>query len=981
VAVLSLLGVVTLLVLASLLVSATPAPPISTSSAHSPAATDLAGAASTPATHGDLVVTSGETFVIQPGTAGTTYYQEGNITVQAGGTLVVDNVTLSFVQFVGVTGNVQNRLGHIYKFTDDGKVIFNNANLTTDVAILNAYAKLNFTVTGSLLATGSTFEFPGWLWIDGASANATFVNSSVTGNPAVRGLTGLEPPTIVGDTEWAATTYVLGGAKLNLLGSSYLEVYEDNLQANGYPQPLSLAGPGVFLTGNTVINLTGPTTSAALEQGYLYPEAGAAGGEVTVSFFDLNGPGTALVSNNTAAKIGVQYDGTDYPLENVTFFNGTSGTVAAPFSPALMGAINGSGMVGLLNSTGSFGTPEGIFVTWTAVSGPPVSLLPSTVSFNTTGPNFDINVAGAGTTVTAADSVLDLNWSTVGALYSLTPPWHSNKMTFLDGSVGYLANDSIPTAVPGVFSTSAYLPDNSSSVFLYRWAEVNVTNGVGGSGISGAQVSVYYAYNSLQSNNATAARLNDLATADSELWSYVGVLDQERGTTGYGLSNDKGTATILVATTNLSGLSLPDGDYLGDYHVGVSVPGYTVPTHWFNWSLSAYPVGAALGTPGYGQPDYAPAQVFAGYKFQIRVESATAPPSTTLNLAQIYTTSGVVQYNGSQAATVTVYATPTSGGTPIPLGTASATSGTQFTVTWKSLNGVLSPGQSYTLSVTASAYGVTSAAYPILGTYSVPGPAPNFFESKFLGLPIWIWLAIVAAIIVALVAFLLLARRQAAGRLVECGECGNLIPEDATVCPKCGAEFEHDLIRCSRCASTIPADSKVCPECAAQLLGKPGEVGADPEAQGYADFTERYRAEGKRELGDNFSEGAFWDWWKRQPTYVSFSQWKLQQGSGTSRAGMTAPPAATAEEATSMGGPKAPPPGGAVASPSGGGATMMAPPPAASGGPAPPAAVTGAAATMAPGAMPGGPLKKCPSCGKEIPGEYLVCPFCGAVTQ
>jgi len=30
---------------------------------------------------------------------------------------------------------------------------------------------------------------------------------------------------------------------------------------------------------------------------------------------------------------------------------------------------------------------------------------------------------------------------------------------------------------------------------------------------------------------------------------------------------------------------------------------------------------------------------------------------------------------------------------------------------------------------------------------------------------------------------------------------------------------------------------------------------------------------------------------------------------------------------------------------------------------------------------PAGNLKPCPNCGKEIPPEYLVCPFCGSVTQ
>src|SRR4029077_8658189 len=113
---------------------------------------------------------------------------------------------------------------------------------------------------------------------------------------------------------------------------------------------------------------------------------------------------------------------------------------------------------------------------------------------------------------------------------------------------------------------------------------------------------------------------------------------------------------------------------------------------------------------------------------------------------------------------------------------------------------------------------------------------------------LWLWLVIAGAIVVGVLLFLMLARRGARGKVVECGECGELIPENAPVCPKCGAEFESDLVRCSRCGSTIPSNSAVCPECSAQLLGP--EV-SDPERQGYQDFVEKFRVEAKKELGDN----------------------------------------------------------------------------------------------------------------------------------
>ncbi len=330
-------------------------------------------------------------------------------------------------------------------------------------------------------------------------------------------------------------------------------------------------------------------------------------------------------------------------------------------------------------------------------------------------------------------------------------------------------------------------------------------------------------------------------------------------------------------------------------------------------------------------------------------------------------------YNGSHPALIELIATPVGGGSPVEIAAAASLPG-PFSMQWSPLTGLLIPGTTYVLKAIAI-YNGRETNLTLPGTYAVP-PSPSspasFLFQTFLGLPLWVWIAIAAAAVVAILLFLFVARRQAAGKLVECGECGNLIPEDATICPKCGAEFETDLIRCSRCASTIPADSKFCPECAAQLLGTPGEAESDPEKQAYADFTEKYRAEAKKELGDNYSEGAFWDWWKRQPTYTPFSQWSLQQGQGTARAGMTAPPVGT-QTTPELDDGRMPPKGG--------GSTPYAETGAASAPATSAAAPPTTSAAVPPPAAGGAGLKACPSCGKEIPTEYLVCPFCNAVTQ
>ncbi len=935
--------------------------------------------ATTPAastTHGDLLVGPGQNVTIQPTGSSPTYYQGGNITVEAGGILWVRGVQLSFVSFVANTGTAMSRLSHVYHFDDAGTVHLVGSNLTTDVQTINAYAKLNLTVTGVFTALDSSLSFPGWLYITGSSASVTLNATSVTMNPDVANLN--EPLPILGDTFYAPIISVHNGGALNLFGSSIQNLYQDSLIPNGYPRPTPLyssTGATSLPTGGLTESFVGPSDSANLTLDWSYPAASAIGGYVALAYSDANGPGTATYSNNTAANATLIYGGTDYALGVVEFINGTNpGTYLAPLSSSLLSAITAAGMLQYLNYTGGFGTPSGISLALTNVTGDifpgfasEVTILQLTFQLNTSGPTYALDVSDPGSVLTAVDTAIGVNWAPVGgSLYtSVAPyPWQSLKLNFTNGAVGYLANLTTPYSLTGVYGSSAILSDASSNVYLYRWAQFSVS-GTNGLVLAGAQVSAFSAYNVSQLNNQTTATLNDIATVNPAMWGYLEYWDGAHAAGGWGLSNGTGVASILLASNSISLATLPDGIFLGGYHIGVTVPGGTA-SHWFNWSVSPYPTGVAFGTAHYDQADIGPAQSFPSYSFTIRVASATGPGTNTLSLNAQYSTTVTVAYNGSALSTVTVYATPSGGGLPILIASsAQVPANSPYTLPWYSLSGKLTAGTSYTLTVSATAYGVTSATYTIPGTYTVAGattPSKSFFEQTFLGLPMWIWIAIAAAIVAGIVLFLLLARRTAAGKLVECGECGNLIPEDATVCPKCGAEFEKDLIRCSRCASTIPADARYCPECAAQLLGKPGEAGEEAERQGYADFTEKYRAEAKRELGENFSESAFWDWWKRQPSYTPYSQWKLQQGQGTPRTGMTAPPAGAATT------PEAARPPKRMASTG---------PPTATARP-PPATRTETAETAA---ASGPSLSPCPNCGKEIPPEYLVCPFCGAVTQ
>jgi hypothetical protein len=69
------------------------------------------------------------------------------------------------------------------------------------------------------------------------------------------------------------------------------------------------------------------------------------------------------------------------------------------------------------------------------------------------------------------------------------------------------------------------------------------------------------------------------------------------------------------------------------------------------------------------------------------------------------------------------------------------------------------------------------------------------------------------------------------GRMVECGECGTLVPDNATECPKCGIEFEVEVAKCSECESWIRSDADTCPYCGTPFkdLEKVEEVEDGPE--------------------------------------------------------------------------------------------------------------------------------------------------------
>ena len=144
-----------------------------------------------------------------------------------------------------------------------------------------------------------------------------------------------------------------------------------------------------------------------------------------------------------------------------------------------------------------------------------------------------------------------------------------------------------------------------------------------------------------------------------------------------------------------------------------------------------------------------------------------------------------------------------------------------------------------------------------------------------LGLAWWLFLVILGAAVAVVVGITVYWKVYGLGKMVECGECGAFIPEDATTCPKCGVEFERDMAKCSNCQARIPIDVKQCPECGVEFATGEVEMVDYKEKMRlqYDDVVSKLRQEASRQLGRSLSDREFQDWWRKQPTFVTFEDW------------------------------------------------------------------------------------------------------------
>jgi subtilase family serine protease/ribosomal protein L40E len=144
---------------------------------------------------------------------------------------------------------------------------------------------------------------------------------------------------------------------------------------------------------------------------------------------------------------------------------------------------------------------------------------------------------------------------------------------------------------------------------------------------------------------------------------------------------------------------------------------------------------------------------------------------------------------------------------------------------------------------------------------------------------VWLILIIIIIVIVIIAAVTAYIKVFGLGKLVECGECGAFIPEDSTSCPKCGVQFETETAKCSSCQAWIPVKVKKCPECGVEFAT--GEVEMEDYKKKmrmqYDEVKGKLKKQAQQELGKSLTNAEFEDWWKTQPTFVTFQQWLKQE--------------------------------------------------------------------------------------------------------
>ena len=579
----------------------------------------------------------------------------------------------------------------------------------------------------------------------------------------------------------------------------------------------------------------------------------------------------------------------------------------------------------------------------------------------------------AGSSLTAYDSFLDVDYSNVTGLH--------NALHVDATSIAYLFGVTINRSQDPTVETSwepAFVPDPGGTIDLLRWLEVSVRDATAFP-VTGAAI-----WSTFSANGTTAGYPDDgfSAVPSAETLAFLG--RTASGATAWNRTDSNGLARIPLFTDEITWTSLPNANSFGNYRFVVS---YNTSSFSGGVAFNPYPAGTV--TDNRIAVTVSLADVYVRTPPDLALHASDYPALLNLSQNAPFTIHAVIYNQGQTTATGVSIAAFLDGNRSAPLARVDGLTVSQSANATLDIGGIaslgahtielavdpndtiyeggpaqkvnnvlnvsvvvqpppggfvaiaapdvgqaLTPGS--TLSVSGyvrdpNAIGIVGVALTIelrsgttvlanapaisglngffLATLTLPAnltdgsyllavtPASNTIQPDsravsvqtpvpfldtlvpLIGLPWWLFLVLLAVIAAILIGVTVYIKVYGLGKMVECGECGAYIHADAAVCPRCGVEFEKDLAKCSNCQAWIPVEVKQCPECGIEFAT--GELDqADYQEKmrlQYDEIVEKFHTEAQRQLRRTLTDKEFQEWWRTQPTFVTYDDWRREE--------------------------------------------------------------------------------------------------------
>jgi ribosomal protein L40E len=764
-------------------------------------------------------VVSGDWTVTTPQVCtGIVFTVHGTINIMAGGSLRLVNGGLTFEKDAAHPNYALN-------VNAGGSLILDNSIVSTNPNVINPILKLPLTVSGAgssfVMTNGAKLKFPGWFNATNAAVNIT--SSTITGfSPAEIQGTGLDSqlndngPII----SWATTT-------ASLYRSSIDKLYQDGRFSEG------------GRTGGANFNISLTATSTL----YAYDSY------IAVDYSNVVGLHNELQLDGTsnAYLYNVTIDRTQDPL-SATLWTPAYRPTAAGGSVYLFRWLNAK----VIDRT-SF-----------AVTGATIWSQASPTASSAQYPDNGMSVVPSSQTL-----------------------WYLGRSS--SGATAWNRTDSTGSARIPLYTdqiTTATLPNGQS---FGNFNEVLTYTTMTATG--GVYFNPYPAINTAENNrwvtytfNTQVRTLPDLALKQSDYTATKNVIQNQPFVVYaliYNLGQTDASGVAIAAYFNgnranqlarVNGLAIPTGTFVNQSLnvAAISTLGAQKLMLMVDPDNAINEGGAAQKANNFANVTLNVVPPPAGY-----VAIATPTQGQTIEPGRALAVQGYVRDTSDSGIEGIGLTIELRSGTAVVANTSTASQAGGLFIGSINVPAGIQDG-AYTVVVRPSAGTITQGTQPVNVVTNVP-----FLNRTvpIIGLPYWLFFIILAAAAAAIIGVTLYTKVYGLGKMVECGECGAFIPEDATSCPKCGVEFEKDMAKCSNCQAWIPMDVKQCPECGVEFATGEVEMADYKEKMRlqYDEVVQKFKEEASRQLGRSLSDREFQEWWRKQPTFVTFEDWLREE--------------------------------------------------------------------------------------------------------